>query len=232
MSIIENIFSYGTSVCMCCGNKFFSKNMEILCNEVGICRQCFKSLKFTKGEGAFEGSEYVSYVISPLYYSYKARKLIKNLKFDSTFRAVDVLSEIFAYLLEDMPHLMDFDMVTSVPLSFQRENERGYNQATLVGECVARVLDLPLYDDILKKIKNTDRQSKMSALDRLTNVKDAFCTDKDIKEKKIILVDDVYTTGNTMNSCAKELIKNGAAEVIGITAAISLKDKKYIQYKI
>ncbi len=227
MSIIESIFSYGTSICMCCGNKFLLKNMPILCSEVGICNRCFKSLKFTKGEGAFEGSEYVSYVISPLYYSYKARKLIKNLKFDRTFRAVDVLSEILKYLLEDMPHLLDFDIVTSVPLSFQRENERGYNQASLVGECVAKILDLPIYEDILKKIKNTDRQSRMSALERLTNVKDAFRADEDIKEKKIILVDDVYTTGNTMNSCAKELIKNGAAEVIGITAAISIKDKKY-----
>ncbi len=227
MDVIESIFSYGTSVCMCCNNKHLLKNMAINCTQVGVCNECMKSVKVTKGEGAFEGREFVSYVIAPLYYNGKTRNLIKNLKFYGEFKAADVLHEIFKGLCEDTPHLLDFDVVMPVPLSRQRNNERGYNQAELVAKSVAGVLCLPLYADALKKVKNTDRQSNMSAIERLTNIKDAFYANEDVKGKRIILVDDVYTTGNTLNNCAKELIKNGAEEVIGVCAAIALRGKKY-----
>ncbi len=227
MDIIESIFSYETSVCMCCNNKRLLKNMAIDCAQVGVCNECIKSIKATKGEGAFEGREFVSYLIAPLYYNGKTRKLIKNLKFYGEFKSAEVLREIFKSLPEETPHLLDFDMVIPVPLSGQRNNERGYNQAELVAESVADVLCLPLYPDALKKIKNTDRQSNMSAIERLTNIKDAFCVNESVVQKRIILVDDVYTTGNTLNSCAKELIKSGAEEVVGVCAAITIKDKKY-----
>ena len=227
MDIIESIFSYGTSVCMCCNNKRLLKNMAIDCGQVGVCNECLKSIKPTKGEGAFEGTEFLSYLIAPLYYNGKTRKLIKNLKFYGEFKSAEVLYEIFKSLPEETPHLLDFDMVIPVPLSRQRDNERGYNQAELIAKSIADVLCLPLYANALKKIRNTDRQSNMSKIERLTNIKDAFSVNDNVTQKRIILVDDIYTTGNTLNVCAKELIKNGAEEVVGVCAAITIKDKMY-----
>ncbi len=227
MSIIESIFSYGTSVCICCNNKRLLKNMAINCTHTGICKECIKTVKETKGEGAFEGREFVSYLIAPLYYNGKMRNLIKNLKFCGEFKSAEVIHEIFKGLPDEAPHLLDFDMVIPVPLSRQRSNERGYNQAELIAKGVADVLCLPLYANALNKIKNTDRQSNMSKIERLKNVRDAFCVNDDVKNKRIILVDDVYTTGNTLNSCAKELIKSGAEEVVGICSAVTVKDNKY-----
>ena len=136
---------------MCCNNKRLLKNMAIDCGQVGVCNECLKSIKPTKGEGAFEGTEFLSYLIAPLYYNGKTRKLIKNLKFYGEFKSAEVLYEIFKSLPEETPHLLDFDMVIPVPLSRQRDNERGYNQAELIAKSIADVFP-PGFN---KELRNT-----------------------------------------------------------------------------
>ena len=224
MDLVENIFSYDTSVCVCCNNKKLTKNMAIDKGVVGICNNCIKTFEFTMGEGAFEGKEFVSYVMAPLYYRGGARRMIKNLKFYDEFATSKVIFEIFKNILEDAPHLADFDMVVPIPLSYKKMNNRGYNQAALIANCVATHLCIPMYEDVVKRVKNTGAQSKMSQMRRIENVRDAFLADESVEGKRIILVDDVYTTGNTLNSCAKSFIDKKALEVVGVSVAVSLKN--------
>lgn len=113
------------------------------------------------------------------------------------------------------------DMVVPVPLHRSRLRERGFNQAILLGGIVSQRLALPMVADALMRTRATEAQIKLSATERRTNVKGAFSVKKPVQVagKKILLLDDVMTTGSTMNECAKELKKAGAAAVFAVTIA-------------
>jgi ComF family protein len=108
-----------------------------------------------------------------------------------------------------------------VPLSAQRQKSRGYNQAELLAVELAKILGLSYANDVLFRVKPTEAQKKMTIARRAANLKNAFTVMN--KEKfygrKIILTDDVFTSGATVNECAKVLIKSGAREVIVLTIA-------------
>ena len=115
-------------------------------------------------------------------------------------------------------------LVISVPLAKKRENERGFNQAALLAKDVAQAFSLP-YQELLLRVRNTLPQTKtMGPEERKNNIQGAFVfqpqnIDSSVRDKNILLVDDVYTTGATMRECARVLRKNGAKEVWGFTFA-------------
>ena len=112
-----------------------------------------------------------------------------------------------------------------VPLSGRRERERGFNQSKELAKIIAKAWQIKLECDDLVKIKNTASQTVLNKEQRSENLKNAFCVlDKNpIKGKKIYLIDDVCTTGATMEECAKVLKQAGAKEVWGITVAREIK---------
>jgi ComF family protein len=115
------------------------------------------------------------------------------------------------------------DAVVAVPLHALRRYERGYNQAELIARPVAQALAKPLVAGALKRTRGTDRQARLSALERRKNVEDAFEVrargSEAIKGKKLLLVDDVMTTGATFGAAARALKKSGARAVYGAIAA-------------
>lgn len=113
-----------------------------------------------------------------------------------------------------------FDIVTCTPMSKKSLKERGYNQASVLGKAVAKRLDAPFDDKILTKIDNNISQHSLSFEKRAENAKHMFnfTKGKDVKNKKILLVDDVITTGSTLNSCATILKGEGALSVVCATA--------------
>jgi ComF family protein len=113
------------------------------------------------------------------------------------------------------------DFILPVPLHNSRLRQRGFNQAVLLGSKVSRALDIPMLPDVLVRNRKTEPQVELSASERRLNVKDAFSVKKHqmLAGKRIILLDDVITTGSTMNECAKELKKAGAEIVIAVTIA-------------
>ncbi len=118
------------------------------------------------------------------------------------------------------------DLLTSVPLHPSRVRERGYDQALLLAVSIARATGIPC-QQLLVRTKATPSQTSLSAAERRQNVAGAFALKKSVnadylKGKRILLADDIYTTGSTMNEAAGELIKAGAAEVAGVAAAVSL----------
>ena len=117
----------------------------------------------------------------------------------------------------------EFDMIIPVPLHSRKLKLRGYNQAALIAEIVSKRSGKRAEKNLLKRIRNDSPQATLHRVERIRNVKSSFAISKRaegvVRGKRILLVDDVMTTGATLNECAKILKKAGAAVVVGITFA-------------
>ena len=213
---------FRTAACVCCHKRRKYHEFSMITSAtVGVCKNCMEGIGQTRYGSSFEGSRYVSYILSPLEYNESAREMVKGLKFLRNTLIADIFDEMFGEFLAYYDHLSEFDMVVSVPLSKERLMVRGYNQADYISQIISRHIDVPVLEPVAR-IKHTKRQSGLSAQKRFYNVMDAFKSDDSVCGKRIILVDDVRTTGNTMDNCAKAMIEKGAIEVIGITATITV----------
>ena len=113
------------------------------------------------------------------------------------------------------------DCVVCVPSSAERMKLRGYNQSFLLAKEFAKLVDLPFYDDVIQKAVDTISQVGLSRKERKENLKGSFkITQKDkIKGKKVLIIDDVMTTGTTVDVLAERLKNAGAMEVYALTVA-------------
>lgn len=113
------------------------------------------------------------------------------------------------------------DVITSVPLHWWKRLRRGYDQASLLARVMSHETHIEQHST-LKRIKNTRTQTRLNEEQRQQNVRNAFVAKvNDLEGKKVILVDDVLTTGATMDECARVLKEAGAAEVYSCVAAIT-----------
>lgn len=114
-----------------------------------------------------------------------------------------------------------FHMIVSVPLHKDRETERGYNQSFLISRELSRRTGIPEMSRLISRVKRTDSQSLLAKSERLRNIKDAFRVNDGgkIKGKSVILVDDIMTTGSTINECCRVLKEAGAEWVMGAVFA-------------
>lgn len=117
------------------------------------------------------------------------------------------------------------DMIIPVPLHVRRLKERGYNQSALLAGRLARRLGFPARFDVLERIRWTDPQTRLNREDRQKNVKGSFRvnTPNAVKGKRILLVDDVFTTGTTLMECSKALKNGGAGEVHALTVTRAVR---------
>ena len=118
---------------------------------------------------------------------------------------------------------LDFDFITSVPLHASKIRDRGFNQSELLCIFLSKKLKVP-YIETLKRVKKTSKQSEKSKEQRKISLKEAFTIKKSsniniIKAKNILLVDDVYTTGSTVNECSKIMLNFGVNKIYSITIA-------------
>jgi ComF family protein len=125
-----------------------------------------------------------------------------------------------------MRNTIKFDTIISVPLHRQRELNRGYNQSRLISGALSRKLGLPDNSKLLQRVRNTQSQSLLAREERSLNLVDAFAVvdTSGVKGKNILLVDDIMTTGYTLNECAKALKAAGARTVVGAVVASGRKD--------
>jgi ComF family protein len=113
------------------------------------------------------------------------------------------------------------EVVIAVPLHPKRLRERGYNQSHLLAKELAKLRKLPLIDDCLIRERHSPPQARTASVDeRRTNVANAFsCRDRRLKGKPVLLIDDVSTSGATLDGCARALKKAGATSVWGLVLA-------------
>ena len=152
------------------------------------------------------------------------QKLIHAFKYQAKTSLGKRLGRILAEKLREDGILPGFDCLIPVPLHPARKRERGFNQSELLADELSEVTHLPELKQLLKRIRNTKDQTKLTPEQRIENVKGAFALiDYDrIEGKKVILVDDVMTTGATLKECAKVLTKAGAKRVMGATIAAAI----------
>jgi ComF family protein len=157
--------------------------------------------------------------------AYRSRGLVRKLVHDFKYAHQRHLRHpLAAWLGETMndPRLRGrrFDLVVPVPLHPARERERGFNQATLLGELLARRISVPLRP-VLERIRYTTTQTAYDRAERMENLRDAFRLRKkmNVRELHVLLIDDVLTTGSTLSECARVLKEAGAISVHAATAA-------------
>jgi ComF family protein len=115
------------------------------------------------------------------------------------------------------------DLLIPVPLDAKRKAERGYNQSALLAQPVAWQLGIPYTDQALARIRITNQQVGLNVREREENLVGAFLADSNlVRQKSILIIDDVVTTGATINACSRALISGGANQVYGMSLARSL----------
>jgi ComF family protein len=123
------------------------------------------------------------------------------------------------------PRMCKADMVLPVPLHRSKERERGYNQSSYICRGISDVTNIPAQENVLTRTRFTQSQTKLNLEERKKNVEDAFSVSKNvevlIQGKSIILIDDVITTGATINACARVLREGGAENVFAASAALA-----------
>lgn len=120
----------------------------------------------------------------------------------------------------------NFDYVMPVPMHISKQRRRGYNQAALIAKEIAGFLEIPYRDDVLYKNKTRHAQHELNAQERALNVSSFGIHDISLEGKRILLCDDVLTTGNTMSRCAALLKQNGAEAVVAAAAAATILKKE------
>lgn len=190
-------------VCSHCGRPLPRPRPEDLC---APCRQSPLQIDGIRSAVAFEG---------PL------RQAIHRLKYGGSASLAGPLGIFLSARWQAGP--LPVDVIVPVPLHALRVRERGYNQSMLLAEQLSRATGLPLAEAALKRVRATAPQITLSAAERRLNVRDAFQATADAaRGRRVLLVDDVCTTGATLESCSIALRQAGAASVWALTLARAL----------
>ncbi|MBM3133402.1 MAG: ComF family protein [Chloroflexi bacterium] len=153
---------------------------------------------------------------SPYLHEGLARDLVHSLKYNNLKALSRPVARLMAKYLESNP--LPADSLMAVPIHSKRMRKRGYNQSELVTGELSRLAGLPRVSGALIRLRNTPSQVKLGAHERRANVAGAFvCRDRAVEGKRVLLIDDVCTTGATLNACAAALKEAGAVTVWGLT---------------
>lgn len=195
--------------CMFCG-RTFTPDAEPL-----ICPACFGQYSnLDPGVLTLLSGVKCLYVFD---YSGDVRSAVLRFKFGGKPQYIKGFMHFIRPVVEEFS---DFDLVTWVPVSPFRRLSRTYDQSRVIAEAVSKAIDLPLVKT-LRKIKHNRRQSTLSGDKRKQNIVNAFSAvhiDK-IKNARILLIDDIVTTGSTLSECAAVLRKAGARDIVCLTIA-------------
>lgn len=237
MKIKENIFEVifpSNIYCICCGSIIDKSRPYALCDSCvekfhwatgKTCKKCGKILEETyKNDYCYDCMD-TKHVFRKGYtcsrYGLYERAVMMDYKYNDKSYIGRKLAEIMADRMKKEEII--WDMVIPVPAHPSREKKRGYNQSELLAKYFAEKADIPFDGTILIRNKNTEPMKALDLAERRSNVKNAFCIkkgrEKYIIDKEILLVDDIFTTGSTLDSCSLELIRKGASAVDVLTFA-------------
>ncbi len=234
--------------CIVCENIF-----DIRAKEKGVCEKCIAIFEKPSGKtcpkcGRETEQEYC-YVCRrmlagkvykdknfyftrnyPIFmYNEASKESIFSLKYSKNLFVLKGFEQILRRGIDGLD--IKADIVIPVPMYKKKERKRGFNQAKLIGKLVSDITKIPYNEKIIIRNRNTGVQSNKTLRHRHENLEGCFSVIKQEKivGKVILLVDDIYTSGSTINMCAKELMQSGAKEVISLTLSIvpEKKDQVY-----
>lgn len=197
-----------TNYCLC------EKGFPLPRGEAGKCRACQNK----KLSGLYFA---LSYKDNPL-----VKKLVRQFKYEPYLKDLapilaSLLVEHFVKAKNNTDQIWENGVLVPVPLDIKKLKLRGYNQSELLTQELSKILQIPVAPNILLKTKPTASQAGLSGLEREKNLLGAFAVKNApaVTQRKVFLVDDVYTTGSTMQECASLLRDAGAKSVFGIALA-------------
>jgi len=204
-------FLFPNHTCISCGDEI---NSQVYPN---LCELCFKALPHTNPVKITHKEMNFTHSFAPFYYKPPICPMVLALKYACEGLTAKTLAPFLAKSIEGEI----FDLIIPVPLTKRRARERGYNQALLLSIELSKLTGVPVNMEILKRIKTTRPHIKMSAEERALNQKNAFAIENQnlVKDKHILLVDDIFTSGATLNECAKVLMHSKAASANVLTVA-------------
>lgn len=227
LRLFQNLINlFFPEVCLGC-KKFLLENEIVICT---ICRHEMPQTYFhlnpeNEGYQKFYGRIPVSFVGCFLYYHKKGivQEMIHGLKYRGHEAVGTQLGNWYAEYLKDVPQINDIDMIVPVPLHKRRFRQRGYNQVTSFGLALGQELGINYDDQILVRKIYSKTQSKKNFLERMAGTASVF--DVEFNEmhhaKHFLIIDDVLTTGATLENCCRAILKIPDAKVSIVTMAIS-----------
>ncbi|MCM1043681.1 MAG: ComF family protein [Corallococcus sp.] len=223
--------------CMSCGREIF--------NGLGFCDDCLKTVVFNNGKTCrrcgvgIDGDEdycgncafdkvYFDKSYAAFSYEGAVQHAILQMKFKGQGRYAKVFAKYLAYLA--VKNNIQFDLVCFPPMSAKSKRERTYNQSQLLAKYFCDMMDCDnkLLDAFIK-VKETERQEELNKSERKQNLIGAYKVVANVTEKQVLIIDDVKTTGATLNECAKILKRKGATSVVGLMVSAR---KENIPYEI
>ena len=205
---------------------FVFPELCVVCNallkedETYLCASCHtKLIPLDKRYLQEIKEEIQTHFFDELYIIYEFDPIFQTLIHLLKYQRFMGISKVFADALQTRIK-NQYDCISAVPLNAVRIRERGYNQSALIAENLAKKSGSQFNPDIIVRIKNTPSQTKLNRGQRIKNMQNAFICHEDLKGQRILLIDDVITTGSTLNACAQVLKAAGAKRVdIGALAA-------------
>ncbi len=206
------------ALCNACGNHLYG-------SEKVICTKCLYDLPYTDFHldaqnlvaKQFWGRVSLHAAMALLHFKKgsKVQNLMHSLKYKGNTEVGENLGKLLGHKLQKSSFYDKIDLIIPVPLHPKKEKQRGYNQSECIANGLAEVLQTPVDINCLIRIKATDSQTKKGRYTRYENMEEVFSLIQPsaIADKHILLVDDVITTGATLEACANALLKNGASQI-------------------
>lgn len=204
-------------------------------NRFGVCYNCIKSLEIVNSYGCrycgkpvqdvhlfcascLDKKSNIETIYTACYYKDNIKKIIINFKYNER----SYLGELLGKLLVDLYSIKfigNSDMIIPIPLYPSKRKSRGYNQSEILANYFSKKLGIKLKVKLLKRIRQTEPQYNLTRAERFKNIRGAFLASSKVREKTVILIDDVSTTGATLQNSAKALKKAGAKKIYAIVVA-------------
>ena len=208
VSIVYNLIY--PPVCGICGKI----NSNFLCNKCEIHLR--KQAKFE-----IEKNQNTNYYFQEHLYIFEyqgmIRKIILNYKFNDKSYLYQTIVNFLLKNKKFFQILKSYDTIIPVPISKKRRKERGYNQSELIAREIAKRIGVGYQNQCLIKVKNIVEQSKLNKEERQKNIQGVYELQQPhkLRDKKILLIDDIYTTGSTVNECSK-VLREAKPKKIGV----------------
>lgn len=216
--LLDFVYLFFPNYCRACEESLV-KNEKIICTRcmLDLPKSNYHREKENPFFHKFSGRIPVKFVMTLFKFvkSGKVQHLLHALKYKNQPEIGVQLGRVYGADLVLDEYKDQFDIIVPVPLHPSKRRKRGYNQSEEFGKGLSEVLEIPCTEKFLKRVKATTTQTKKSKLNRWENVSEVFEVEQkeELKGKRILLVDDVVTTGATLEACGQKLLEAGCSDV-------------------
>ena len=220
--------------CLLCNTSFTPENSRYFCNKCyddfsfiksPVCKKCGLPFQTREGEDhlcgqCITGKHFFDKARSVSTYDKTLRKALHGFKYNKKSLLSKPLSQILAAYGENLLNQKEYDAIVPVPLHSKRLRQRGYNQALILAKRVGKAWGIKVDIKSLERVKWTIPQTVLSKNERRKRIRGSFsCSPERVRDKNLLIIDDIYTSGSTVSECARILKKNGALKVDVLTFA-------------